>query len=204
MKKINLAILVLALMALDNELNAWWPPGVPSMPYPEGVPYSMPPVPTPAAPQYPGVPYSGMPYSIPQGVPYPYAGMPVPPPPPLPQYSGVPYMPAFAAPYANNVGQDVYNAAVPEYSKVTGEAESKVSGYIGEEEQAVSSKVESAKNSVSNNVKNRAAAEEQAISDKVADKANSISGGAGDVVKKGASDAFNNAMSGFTGLMSKF
>ena len=106
MKKITLAILILALIGIDNELNASWPAGMPSMPYSmPGVPYSMPPVPTPTAPQYPGVPYSGMPYSIPQGVPYPYAGMPVPPPPPLPQYSGVPYMPAKLPPKVKNIKQ---------------------------------------------------------------------------------------------------
>ncbi len=210
MKKITLVVLILALIALDNELNAWWPTGVPSMPYPgqQGVPYSMPPVPIPASPQY-AVPYPGMPYSIPsQGAPYPYAGMQMPAPPPPPQYSGVPYMPAFVAPYANNAGQEVYNAAVPEYSQLTNEAESKVNGYIGEEEQAISGKASVAKDSVSNEAKKRVAAEEQSISGKASAAKDSVSNevssriaGGEKAVSDTAKNSFDSAMSKFKGII---
>lgn len=199
MKKITLVILSLALILLDNELNAWWPPGVPSVQYPQqGVPYSGMPVPNQNA---------AMPYGFPQGVPYPYTGMQVPvPPPPPPQYPTIPpqYVPSFAEPYANDVGQKAYEAALPEYNNVASDVTNKANSYISSEETDLTSKAEAAKNSALNEVESDLTAKEQAISGKLAGTANSISSGAGDVVSKGATDAFSKAMSGFSGIMKGF
>ena len=154
----------------------------------------------------------GMPYG-PQGMIPPNAGGYMPPAaPPLPQYSGVPsFVPSPLAPYANEAGQGLYNAVIPEYGTVTGEAENEANSRFAEEEQAVSSKVESTKSSVSNEAKNRVTAGEKAISDKVAATKNAVSSevsnrlaGGKQAVSDKAKNSFESTMSGFKGIMGNF
>ena len=188
------------------------------MPYgmqvPQGMPYGM------QMPQ--GMPYGQVPQGMipPNAVGYmppvpamPYPNMPpIPAAPPLPQYSGVPsFVPSPLAPYANEAGQGLYNAVIPEYGTVTGEAENEANSRFAEEEQAVSSKVESTKSSVSNEAKNRVTAGEKAISDKVAATKNAVSSevsnrlaGGKQAVSDKAKNSFESTMSGFKGIMGNF
>ena len=206
MKKITLAILLLALMASDNELTAAWgyPAGMPTMPTQPysvpgqyGLPYGM----MPPAPGYvynqSGVPSrvpNPMPYGLPQGVPY-GAGMPVPPmpaAPPLPQYPVIPpqYVPAPVAPYVNDAGQGLYNQAVPQYN----EALTRVNDHVAAEKQAAFSKLEATENSVSTGVNDRVAAGEQAI---IYGKVTSTATSAANE----ASKTFDNAISRMSGIL---